>query len=65
MSKNNCIFVIYFVKLCPYIIPDVSNNVQTQKPVIQRNGHFSKPLLSSWVTQSERVEEKSVNMSKT
>ncbi len=33
MSKNIYVVVLYFVELCTYIIPDVSNNVQTQKSV--------------------------------
>lgn len=31
MSKNDWFFVLYFIKLCTYIIPDVFKNVQTQK----------------------------------
>lgn len=31
MSKNNGTYIIYFVELCTYIIPIVSNNFQTQE----------------------------------
>lgn len=31
MSKNGETFVTYFVKLCTYIVPNVSKNVQTQR----------------------------------
>ncbi len=34
MSENNSVFVLYFIELCPYIIPNVSNNVQTQRNLI-------------------------------
>ena len=36
MSKNNSISVIDIVDLCAYIIPNVSNNVQTQTVSIGR-----------------------------
>lgn len=31
MSKNDYTFLIYVDELCTYIIPNVSNNVQTQR----------------------------------
>lgn len=31
MAKSSQTFLVYFAELCTYIIPNVSNNVQTRR----------------------------------
>lgn len=53
MFNNNSTFVLYAVELCPYIIPNVCNEVQTREIHMFTQGDSSFIWLPVAITSGE------------